>query len=262
MELVQVIFHTAAKQEKSTALNLVRVCKAARLWVIPIIYETVILDNPSAVRFESMLRMPSSDGLVSFVKYLRASCLPNVDILSRRCSKITAMALANYDVHHLNRLELPSLTHLTISGFLSYSHFTSNMSIFATITHLRFTNDVPRLPDDFATAMPNLTHFACCYCLSKVSQHRELELDKCLRIVLAAPEIRVALVYLKNQTSRLAEDSVADIGAAHDPKVVIALAEELPGEWQNPSPTYDPLWTFAETKLAVRLARELEARPD
>jgi hypothetical protein len=234
-------------------LKLVRVCKAARLWVTPILYETVVLDNPSALRFESMLSMPSSSELASRIKYLRATCLPDVDILSSRCSKIRAITLANYDVHHLNRLALPSLTRLTVGGFLSYSRFSPSMTAFATITHLRFPNDVPRLPDDFATVMPNLTHFSCCYCLFKVSQHRELE--KCLRTVLVAPALRVALVYVHNHTPQAAEDLVADITPARDPRVVVASSGELPDEWQNLSPKYDSLWTFAENKLKTRSTR-------
>ena len=41
VELVRAIFDIAARKEISTALNLVCVCKAARQWIIPIIYETV-----------------------------------------------------------------------------------------------------------------------------------------------------------------------------------------------------------------------------
>lgn len=239
VELVQFIFDTAARQEKSTALKLVRVCKAARLWVTPIIYETVVLDNPSALRFESMLSMSSASELTSRIKYLRATCLPNVDVLSKRCSKIRAITLANYDVHHLSRLALPSLTHLTVGGFLAYSHFSPSMSAFATITHLRFPNDVPRLPDDFATALPNLTHFSC---------------------VLSAPALHVALVYMHNHTPRAAEDLVADITPARDPRVVVASSRELPDEWQNLSPTYDSLWTFAEKELEKRRTHELASK--
>jgi hypothetical protein len=249
VELVRAIFYIAATEEKSTALNLVCVCKAARQWIIPIIYETVELDNPSAYRFEKMLSMPSSSSLACLVRHLRVTCLPDVDLLSSRCREVRAMTIANYDIRHLRRLGLPSLTHLTIGGSLRYCHFSADMATLATVTHLRFLDDVPQLPEDFASAIPNLTHFWCCYRLSKKSQHRELE--QCLTRVMAAPRLRVAVVCVQTRERNM-EGIVSQMLGVDDLRVVAVSSAELPEETQRSSPTDAACWIVAEKKLKWR----------
>jgi hypothetical protein len=243
VELVKTIFDIAAREEKSTALQLVRVCKAARQWVVPIIYETVELDNPSALRFERMLAMPSSYSLASLVRNLRVTCLPDVDLLSSRCGEVEAMTIANYDIHHLGRLKLPSLKHLTIRGSLQYAHFSSNMPALATVTHLRFQNDVPRLPEDFSSSIPSLTHFSCCYHLSKKSQHRELE--RCLNTMMAAPALRTAIVCVHTRDQDPG-DSISHVLGVCDPRVVVVSSVQLANETQHQSPTQDTCGIVAE----------------
>lgn len=254
VELVRAIFDIAAREEKSTALKLVRVCRAARRWIVPIIYETVELDNPSALRFERMLGMPSSSSLACLVRNLRVSCLPDVKLLSGRCGEVKAMTIPNYDVRHLTRLRLPSLTHLTIGGSLHYTHFSSNMTALATVTHLRFPSDVPRLPDDLSSVMPNLTHFMCCYHLSKKSQHRELE--QCLNIVLGSSTLHMAVVYVHARDQK-AEDSISKILGIYDPRVVVVSSVDLPNETQHLSPTHDACWVVAAEKQIKKCSGEM-----
>ncbi|KAF8587895.1 hypothetical protein K439DRAFT_1630348 [Ramaria rubella] len=249
VELVQAIFDTAARNEKSTALTLIRVCRTARRWVIPILYETVELDNPAALRFERMLALPSAPSLLSCVRNLRVTCMPNIDLLEDRCSQVQTMTLANYDLNHLERLPLPSLTCLTVEGSLRYSRLSSKMASLAHVTHLRFTNDVPRLPEDFASAMPKLTHFSCCYHLSKKPQDRGLE--QCLSAVLAAPSIRAVVVYVHSREGARdakALDSLTHIQGLDDPRVVVASSVELP-DVCHPCTTS---WTLAARKLKTR----------
>lgn len=248
VELVMAIFSIAALEERSTALSLVCVCKAVRKWIIPIIYGTVELDNPSTFLFEKMLTMPSSSS-ASFVRHLRTTCLPNVDLLSKHCREIQAMTIANYDIRHLTRLRLPLLTHLTIGGSLRYSHFSSSMTALATVTHLRFPNDIPRLSDNILSAIPNLTHFLCCYNLSKKSQHRELV--QCLRTVTMAPTLRVAVVFVPSR-DRKGEDAISQVLGVDERRIVVVPSVEVPNETEHVSPTDDVRWSVAEDKLRRR----------
>lgn len=240
VELIRAIFHMAATEEKSTALNLVCVCKAVREWIMPIIYETVELDNPSAVQFEKMLTMPSSSSVACLVRQLRVTCLPNVDLLSSRCRAVQAMTIANHDMRHLRRLKLPSLTHLTIGGSLRHTHLSADMApALATVTHLRFTHDVPRLPDNIPTIMPHLTHFWCCYRLSKKTQHRELE--QCVSRVMRVPRLRVACV----QTQDGGGGGVLQMLGMDDLRLVAVSSADIVSETRR-----EGCWIVAEAKVA------------
>lgn len=265
VELVKIIFDTAARDEKTTAATLVRVCRTSREWAIPILYEDVELSsNPSATRFQRMLEMQSSSTLAGSVKSLRGSSLPNAELLSRRCHAIEAMTLQNYDVQQLNHLAMPCLTHVTIAGSLRYVRFTpGKMPGLANVTHLRFPNDVPRLPEDFIRGcVPQLSHFSCCYQLpvkknkygaASSSPSRHDELERCLETVLRAPGLRVVVVYVNTKDGKEgAAVARAIMGSIGDPRVVVASAAELPDEAQNLSPRYDAGWVLGEGKLRTR----------
>ncbi|KAF8517903.1 hypothetical protein BU17DRAFT_66626 [Hysterangium stoloniferum] len=249
VEIVKAIMDTAARDKKSTAATLMHVCRTTRQWATPILYESVELDNRSSVQFERMLGMPSSPRLASSVKTLRARCLPSVDLLSCHCSEVEAISLYNYDVPKLHRLVLPSLAHVTVAGSLRYSHFTTSMYGLAKVTHLRFANDVPRLSEDFIQAVPKLTHFSCCYLPGKKSRHEAEGLERCLRIVLEAPALRMAVICAR--TPHASADALAcALGScASDPRVVIAPPVEARDATENLSPTYDRLWKLGERKV-------------
>lgn len=242
IEIVKAIMDTAARDKMSTAATLMHVCKTTRQWAIPILYESVELDNRSAVEFERMLRMASSPRLGSSVKNLRAKCLPSVDLLSGRCSEVEAISLYNYDVPKLDRLVLPSLRHVTIAGSLRYSHFTRSMYGLARVTHLRFANDVPRLSEDFIEAVPKLTHFSCCYLPGEKSRREEEELERCLSIVLKAPALDMAVVCVRSRHTGTGSLVCAVGSYASDPRVVIASTVDSRDAAENLSATYDRLW--------------------
>lgn len=217
-----------------------------------------------------MLEMPSSSPLGGSVKTLRGASLPSAELLSRRCHTIEAMTLYNYDVLQLNRLVLPSLTHVTIAGSLRYVHFTpGKMPGLANVTHLRFPNDVPRLPENFVSGcVPRLSHFSCCYQLSGGKKKatpsygsssvpsRHDELERCIGTVLRAPALRVAVVYVNTKDTREGTAVArAIMGSICDPRVVVASAADLPDETQNLSPRYEAGWVLAEGKLRARRSR-------
>jgi hypothetical protein len=248
VEIIKTILDTAARDKKSTAATLMHVCRTTRQWATPILYESVELNNHSAVEFERMLGMPSSRRLASSIKNLRTKCLPSVDLLSGHCSQVEAISLYNYDVPKLSRLVLPSLRHVTIAGSLRYSHFTSGMIGLARVTHLRFQNDVPRLSDDFIDSVPQLTHFSCCYVTGKKSRHEE-ELEHCLSIVLEAPALRMVVICVQANADASASVCCALGNYASDPRIVLATNDDLRDRTENLSPVYDRVWTFGETRM-------------
>lgn len=251
VELVKIIFDEAARNEKVTAATLAQVCQAARQWAIPILYENVELDNPSAKRFDRMLDMSSPSSLAPTVKTLCGPCLPNLELLSKRCTDVEAMTLHNYDAYRLNTLVMPSLRHVTIAGSLRYVHFTPDMTGLASVSHLRFPNDVPRLPEGFAKCVPRLTHFSCCYQLKKKSRHDELE--RCLGTVLEGSAVQLVVVHIPTRDAKEAA-AIADttLMRVTDARIVFTFARDLPEETQNLTPKYDTVWVVGEKKLRGR----------
>ncbi|KIJ55231.1 hypothetical protein M422DRAFT_63367 [Sphaerobolus stellatus SS14] len=311
IELVKIIFDTAAHDSKSSALSLLRTCKTSREWALPALYTDVhVASNGAAIRLERTLEAQYNDhqngqngqnthnqwqngrserlpAHAERIKTLSGSNLPDVDVLARTCQGLERLTLQNYDVQrYLGRLEMRRLRHVTIAGQMRYVKFAapppqghgqgvrdleggSGMIGLKNVTHLRFANDVPRLPEEFMTSYaPRLSHFSCTYHLSGVARRKVNTsasgsnsgstqwdgLERCLATVLKGTGVRVVLVYVHTVDRYAAEGVARMIMAAFggDARIVVATGVELPEETTNLSALYDAGWVYAERKLGTR----------
>jgi len=144
VELIAEIFCYAAQQDRSTAAKLCLVCRTSRMWMLPILYTTVVVTTSSEIVSFASAVMSSSfsvesgdmqgPSLASLVRHLwigpRSSTAQNdlvygssawpvtfIHQILHFCTSLRALALINLEPTYWLRLESkvpPSLEHLSL----------------------------------------------------------------------------------------------------------------------------------------------------
>lgn len=191
IELVRMIFDTAAQEDKQTASTLMSVCRSTRDWAAPVLYESVVLDNRRAARFSDISK--GSNPLHN-TKNLRVDCMPSGDTaFSGLCPSVETLTIANYDLRDLPQLaqNMTRLRKVNVKGCMRYAGVVSGVGM-ENVTHLRFEDDVPCLGPAFADKLRSLTHFQCKFVRSKKTMYEEL--GRCLGTVLYCDRLRKVVI--------------------------------------------------------------------
>ncbi|GJJ11475.1 hypothetical protein Clacol_005708 [Clathrus columnatus] len=193
IELVRMIFDTAAQEDKRTASTLMSLCRTTRDWNAPIVYENVVLDNRRAARFTDVSSKGSNTPLHN-VKNLKIDCMPGGDAaFAGLCPSVETLTIANYDLHDLPRLaqNMGRLQKVNVKGCMRYAGGVSGVGM-EHVMQLTFEDDVPRLEQTFMDRMRSLIHFQCKFVRSKKTMYEEL--DRCLEIVLNCDRLKKVVI--------------------------------------------------------------------
>lgn len=167
VEIVRLVLEYAASQSRSTSYILIQVSKTVEEWILPFLYQTVILESTS--------RLLSFSRAISTLKYrpgnyTKALYIPHSQYPMIRPSFLThfpalehlaiSSSLLNYP--SMNAYDLyPSPVSITISG--SLKRVTFDHPVFQHCTHLYLPDDIPSASSFTTDLFPRLTHLACAY---------------------------------------------------------------------------------------------------
>lgn len=203
IELVRMIFDTAAQEDKQTASSLMSVCRSTKDWASPILYDSVVMDNRRAARFADVSKRSN---VLQHTRNLKVDCMPTADAsFVKQCPSVETLTIANYDLQRLPHLasNMARLRKVNVTGCMRYAGVVSGVGM-GNVTHLTFEDDVPRLDDTFMDRLRNLTSFQCKFVRSKKTIFEELE--RCLSIVLSCDLLQQVIIVCSPSDERYLRD--------------------------------------------------------
>lgn len=168
MEIVRLIFEYAASNSRSTSHKLICVSKAVKQWILPLLYQHIILESTSSLFLfgKAVSTLKSRPGDYTRVLYIphcqhpmiKLSFLAHFPALEHLAMN---SSLLNYPNPNSDPDMYPCPTSISMTGSLKRAVF--EHPLFRRCTHLYFPDDIPSASYFKTDFFPQLTHLACAY---------------------------------------------------------------------------------------------------
>ncbi|KAF8586575.1 hypothetical protein K439DRAFT_946847 [Ramaria rubella] len=268
VELVRAIFEVSARDSSHAAAQLVRVSKMVHIWVLPILYETVVIRRREDFQLlESNLASPPPG--VSLQHLIRNVCLsfPPIPAIEGRAITLFLQSCAQLQSMYLNDMDdILGTIHLPLHHkLLKHIHCGSAFWLiydvlrFDNLTHLRvdrvYNNGssrvfAPLIPP--SKMLPHLTHFAI-GTDSRNSMPEQRGTANFLQDVLARPGMRMLVVTAWYTWSRqIMNDAFASV---NDRRLCILTVPNSPDHdssmngWQEGVRGRQSIWDKADAVI-------------
>jgi hypothetical protein len=289
VELVRIIFEDAACHSRANAVNLVCVSKTVQKWIVPLLYQTVVLETTRSVLsfYDTILIAKSDFACYIRVLYLPSSPSPGVlPAFLNNFPTLQHLAICSLTLreppHSVVLHNLPHPISITLTGPLG--RISLRHPIFQRCTHLYLADDVPGPLTLTTEVLPCLTHLACAYrhgtssitgvtCLPLLLAQRRTDRSQpivpdgepaaTLPVRMTPVKLKVLIVelYLSNGTPDVTMFVMERLGLSKsplerqlraDPRLVIRPGRPLtPQRWVD-GVVNNVMWTTAEGEVMLQ----------
>lgn len=168
VEIARLIFEYAASESRSTSYKLICVSKAVKQWILPLLYQHVILETPMNLflfcnAVSHLKSRPGNHTKVLYIPHCQHPMIKLSFLVHFPALEYLAMnsSLLNYPSTNLDPDSYPCPTSISMTGSLKRAVF--DHPLFRCCTHLYFPDDLPSASYFKTDFFPHLTHLACAY---------------------------------------------------------------------------------------------------
>ncbi|TFK73812.1 hypothetical protein BDN72DRAFT_956161 [Pluteus cervinus] len=248
LEIERIILQMALKNDMNNAKNLLFICKDVFDWLIPTLYNVVVLTSHKGYAWPP-LRLPIAK-LPQYgphVRHLSIMWIPDtvVDQYLQSCPNIVDLArseeFSQSQIEHIARLPLRQLE-LNSKDARSIPMTPSILALFSKITHLH----AEELKVQYLSYFPSLTHLVL---------GMDVERKVFIEVLEQRPGLQVLMVRLYFHSLRIPEVTLGEVITGLDDPRVVYLNYSVENSWKMKA-MGDPrnAWSLSERTVESRLA--------